>query len=149
MTNADKKHNYGNDAIKSLSDRLSMRLRPSNNLGTDDVQGAFHALKEIVDNSIDEVKSGFGDEVTITKHKDNFYSVHDSGRGVPMDWNNNEEKYNYELVFMTLNAGGKYNTEEDGILNFLKDLMVLELQPAPLRQSTLKLYHFVITIATS
>lgn len=122
MTNVDKKHNYGNDKIVSLSMKDSMRLRPSNNLGTDDVQGAFHALKEIVDNSIDEVKSGFGDEVVITKHKDNFYSVHDSGRGVPMDWNNNEEKHNYELVFMTLNAGGKYNTEEDGTFEFPKGL---------------------------
>ena len=108
--------------IKSLTQRESMRLRPSSNLGTDDVQGAFHALKEIVDNSIDEVKSGFGDEVVITRHKDNFYSVRDSGRGVPMDWNNNEEKYNYELVFMTLNAGGKYNTEEDGTFEFPKGL---------------------------
>lgn len=116
------KGNYGNENIRSLSDKDSMRLRPSNNLGSDDINGVFHALKEIVDNSIDEVKAGYGDEVVITKHKDQYYSVQDSGRGVPMDWNNNEEKYNYELVFMTLNAGGKYNTEEDGTFEFPKGL---------------------------
>lgn len=119
---SETKGNYGNDKIISLSPKDASRKRPATNLGSDDINGVFHALKEIVDNSIDEVKAGFGNEVVITKHKDNFYSVHDNGRGVPMDWNNREEKYNYELVFMTLNAGGKYNTEEDGTFEFPKGL---------------------------
>lgn len=109
---------YGNDSIKSLTDREAMRKNPSVNLGSDDVRGVFHTLKEIVGNSMDEVKAGFGDEVVITKHKDGFYSVKDSGRGVPLDFNIREDKYNYELVFMTLNAGGKYSTEEDGTFEF-------------------------------
>lgn len=114
--------NYGNDSIVSLTDKEAMRLRPANNLGSDDINGVFHALKEIVDNSIDEVKAGYGDKVVITKHKDGYYSVKDSGRGVPMDWSEREQKYNYELVFMTLNSGGKYNTEEDGTFEFPKGL---------------------------
>ena len=118
----NKANNYNNDTIVSLSDKEAMRLRPSSNLGSDDINGVFHALKEVVDNSIDEVKAGFGDVVVIKKEKDNFYTVQDSGRGVPMDWNTREEKYNYELVFMTLNAGGKYNTEEDGTFEFPKGL---------------------------
>lgn len=113
---------YGNDSIRALSDKEAMRLRPANNLGSDDINGVFQALKEIVDNSIDEVKSGYGNEVVISKCKDGFYSVKDSGRGVPMAWSNRESKYNYELVFMTLNAGGKYSTEEDGTFSFPKGL---------------------------
>lgn len=112
--------NYGNDSIRALSDKEAMRLRPANNLGSDDVTGAFQTLKEVVDNSIDELKAGYGSKVVITKHKDKSYSVQDSGRGVPMAYNSREEKYNYELVFMTLNSGGKYNTEEDGTFEYPK-----------------------------
>lgn len=114
--------NYGNDSIRALSDREAMRLRPANNLGSDDIRGVFHALKEVVDNSIDEVKAGYGDEVVITKHKDGYYSVKDSGRGVPMLWSEREQAYNYELVFLRLNSGGKYNTEEDGTFEWAKGL---------------------------
>lgn len=99
-----------------------MRLRPANNLGSDNIEGVFHTLKEIVDNSIDEVKAGYGDKVVITKHKDSFYSVKDNGRGVPMGYNSSEDRYNYELVFMTLSAGGKYNAEEDGTFEWQKGL---------------------------
>lgn len=106
--------NYGNDSIRALSDREAMRLRPANSLGSDDIHGVYHTLKEIVDNSIDEVKAGYGAEVVITKHENQYYSVKDSGRGVPLAWNPIEEKYNYELVFMQLNSGGKYSAEEDG-----------------------------------
>lgn len=110
--------NYGNDSIRALSDREAVRLRPANTLGSDDVSGAFHTVVEIVGNSVDEVKAGFGREVVITKHKDLSYSVKDSGRGVPLSWNSVEKKYNYELVFMQLNAGAKYTPEEDGTFEY-------------------------------
>lgn len=104
--------NYDNNSIRTRSDLVQMRTNPSLNLGTNDARGVLHAIKEIIDNSIDEVKSGYGEEVIITRYKDRSYSVQDFGRGVPVDWNEAEQKYNYELVFMTLNAGGKY--EEAG-----------------------------------
>lgn len=110
--------NYGNESIRSLTDREAVRLRPANTLGSDDVSGAFHTVVEIVGNSIDEVKAGFGKEVVITKHKDLSYSVRDSGRGVPLSFNKSEGKYNYELVFMSLHAGGKYSPEEDGTFEY-------------------------------
>lgn len=110
--------NYGNESIRALSDKEAMRLRPAVNLGSDDMKGVFQVLKEIVDNSMDEVKAGHGTEVIITKHKDNYYSVKDSGRGVPLDWSESQQKYNYELVFMTLNAGAKYSPEVDGTFTF-------------------------------
>lgn len=110
--------NYGNESIRSLTDKEAMRKHPSVNLGYGDEQGAFHTLKEIVGNSMDEVKAGFGEVVKVTKHKDGSYSVEDKGRGVPLDFNERENKYNYELVFMTLSAGGKYNTEEEGTFEF-------------------------------
>lgn len=110
--------NYGNESIRSLTDREAVRLRPANTLGSDDVSGAFHTVIEIVGNSIDEVKAGFGKEVVITKHKDLSYSVRDSGRGVPLSFNKSEGKYNYELVFMSLHAGGKYSPEEDGTFEY-------------------------------
>jgi DNA gyrase subunit B len=113
---------YGNESIRSLSDKEAVRLRPANILGSDDINGCFHCLIEIADNAIDEAKGGYGDKIIITKHKDNYYSVEDFGRGVPMDWNSIENKYNYELIFQTLYAGGKYTKNDDDAYAFAKGL---------------------------
>jgi DNA gyrase subunit B len=113
---------YGNESIRSLSDREAVRLRPANILGSDDINGCFHCLIEIADNALDEAKGGYGNKVIITKHKDNYYSVEDFGRGVPMDWNSVENKYNYELIFQTLYAGGKYEKNDDDAYAFAKGL---------------------------
>lgn len=115
-------NNYGNESIRSLSDKEAVRLRPANILGSDDINGCFQCLVEIADNAIDEAKGGYGNKVIITKHKDNYYSVEDFGRGVPMDWNSVENKYNYELIFQTLYAGGKYEKNEDDAYAFAKGL---------------------------
>lgn len=104
--------NYGNESIKSLSDKEAVRLRPANILGSDNAEGCFHCLVEIFDNAIDEVKGGYGDKVIITKYSDGSYRVKDYGRGVPMDWNDGEGKYNYELIFSQLYAGGKYDNKD-------------------------------------
>lgn len=114
--------NYTNESIRSLSDREAVRLRPANILGSDDINGCFHCLVEIVDNAVDEAKGGFGDRIIITKHKDNYYSVRDFGRGVPMDWNKTEGKFNYELIFQTLYAGGKYVKDDGKGYEFAKGL---------------------------
>ena len=113
---------YGNESIRSLSDREAVRLRPANILGSDDINGCFQCLVEIADNALDEAKANFGNKVIITKHKDNYYSVEDFGRGVPMDWNSVENKYNYELIFQTLYAGGKYEKNDDDAYAFAKGL---------------------------
>ena len=113
---------YGNESIRSLSDREAVRLRPANILGSDDINGCFHCLIEIADNALDEAKGGYGNKIIITKHKDNYYSVEDFGRGVPMDWNSVENKYNYELIFQTLYAGGKYEKNDDDAYAFAKGL---------------------------
>lgn len=110
--------NYTNDSIRALSDKEAMRMNPSVNLGADDVKGVYHTLKEIVGNSMDEAKSGYGDEIVVVKHSDGSYSVEDKGRGVPLDFNLRENRYNYELVFMYLNSGAKYEKEKDGNFEF-------------------------------
>lgn len=113
---------YNNESIKSLSDREAVRLRPANILGSDGVEGCFHCLIEIFDNAIDEAKGGHGDEITIKRFKDGSYSVQDKGRGVPMDFNKSEDKFNYELIFGTLYAGGKYSSDENDSYAFSKGL---------------------------
>lgn len=102
--------NYGNKSISSLKDEQQVRQRPAVIFGTNDIQGCAHAIFEIIANSIDEAREGYGDLIEISITEDNEVTVKDNGRGVPMDWNENEEKYNWELVFCTLYASGKYDS---------------------------------------
>lgn len=103
---------YGNESIKKLSDKDAVRLRPANILGSDNIDGCFHGFIEIADNSLDELKAKHGEKIIFTIYKDGSYSVEDFGRGVPMAFNKYEQKYNYELVFMSLYGGGKYDNKE-------------------------------------
>ena len=64
---------------------------------------------EILSNSIDEAREGFGNIIEVTRHKDHSVMVRDYGRGIPLDYNEKEERYNWELVFCELYAGGKYD----------------------------------------
>lgn len=103
--------NYGNMSISSLKDEQQVRQRPAVIFGTNDAQGCGHAVFEIIANSIDEAREGYGNRIEVTITPDNEITVSDNGRGVPMDWNENEQKFNWELVFCTLYASGKYNTD--------------------------------------
>lgn len=103
---------YNNDSITSLKGADRVRMRPGVMLGSDDLAGAFHAFKEVLGNSLDESRAGFGDRVTVTLYKDGSLSVEDHGRGVPMDWNAKEGRFNWQLVFDELYAGGKYDDTE-------------------------------------
>ncbi|WP_182006233.1 toprim domain-containing protein [Priestia aryabhattai] len=103
---------YGNDSIRSLSEKDKVRLNPANILGADNVEGCFHCFIEVADNSLDELKAGYGDKIEVKIHKDGYYSVEDFGRGVPMAWNEREQRYNYELVYMQLYSGGKYEDKK-------------------------------------
>lgn len=104
---------YDDSSIKSLKGAERVRKRPAVMLGTDDIKGAFHTFKEIVDNALDEARAGFGDRVKVIYHKDKSITVRDYGRGVPMGWNENEQRYNWDLVFNELYAGGKYEDDDD------------------------------------
>ena len=108
-----KKQTYGNNSISSLKGADRVRLRPAVIFGSDDAKGSRHTLFEILSNSVDEAKSGYGSVILITKHRDFSWTIQDYGRGIPLDWNDNEQRYNWELVLCEMYAGGKYNLGED------------------------------------
>ena len=99
---------YGNDSISSLKGADRVRKRPGVIFGSNGLDGCEHAMFEILSNSIDEAKEGFGTLITVTRFRDKSIEVADSGRGIPLDYNPKEERYNWELVFCELYAGGKY-----------------------------------------
>lgn len=104
-----KKQEYGNDSIRSLKGAARVRTRPAVIFGSDGLEGCQHSIFEILSNSIDEARQGFGKEITITRFADNSVEVEDKGRGIPVDYNTREERFNWELVFCEMYAGGKYN----------------------------------------
>ena len=106
--------NYGQSAITSLKNEDQVRKRPAVIFGTNDEYGAAHGVYEIIANSIDEARAGFGKTIRINVWKDGTVEVADDGRGVPMGWNESEKKYNWELVFCTLYASGKYDSSNYG-----------------------------------
>ncbi len=103
---------YGNDSISQLKGADRVRKRPGVIFGSDGLDGCQHAVFEILSNSIDEAREGFGSVITLTRYADRSIEVEDFGRGCPMDWNANEKRYNWELVFCELYAGGKYANNE-------------------------------------
>ena len=112
------KNEYGNDSISSLKGADRVRKRPAVIFGSDGIEGCEHSIFEILSNSIDEAREGFGNKIIVTKYKDNSVEIEDFGRGIPVDYNQSEEKYNWELVFCELYAGGKYNTNSEGSYEF-------------------------------
>ena len=110
--------NYGNDSISQLKGADRVRKRPGVIFGSDGLDGCEHAVFEILSNSIDEAREGYGDLITLTYYKDRSIEVSDFGRGCPLDWNPNEKRFNWELVFCELYAGGKYNNLSGGDYEF-------------------------------
>ena len=106
---AVKKQEYGNDSISSLKGADRVRKRPAVIFGSDGLEGCQHAVFEILSNSIDEAREGHGRLITVTRHADHSIEVEDMGRGCPVDWNEKEQRYNWELVYCELYAGGKYD----------------------------------------
>lgn len=107
-----KKTNYGNESISSLKGADRVRKRPAVIFGSDGIEGCTHSIFEILSNSIDEAREGHGSLINVTYFEDHSVEIEDFGRGIPVDFNNNEQKYNWELVFCELYAGGKYNNQE-------------------------------------
>ena len=101
--------NYGNESISLLEGAERVRKRPGVIFGSDGLDGCEHAVFEILSNSIDEAREGHGKVITLTHYADGSIEVEDNGRGCPVDWNPKEKRYNWELVYCELYAGGKYN----------------------------------------
>lgn len=112
------KKTYDDNSIKQLKGPDQVRLRPGVIFGSDGLDGCCHAVFEILSNSIDEAREGYGKEITVTKYLDKSIEVEDHGRGIPIDFNQNEQKYNWELVFCTLYAGGKYDNNSGDSYSF-------------------------------
>ena len=107
-----QKRNYGNESISALKGADRVRKRPGVIFGSDGLEGCEHAVFEILSNAIDEAREGHGSLIVATRFEDGSIQVEDQGRGCPVDWNEKEQKYNWELVFCELYAGGKYNNLE-------------------------------------
>ena len=105
---AKKVQKYDNSSISMLKGEERVRKRPAVIFGSDDLEGCKHAVFEILSNAIDEAREGHGDTVIVTRYEDNSVEVEDFGRGCPVDWNEKEQRYNWELVFCEMYAGGKY-----------------------------------------
>ena len=105
---------YGNDSISQLKGADRVRKRPGVIFGSDGLDGCEHAVFEILSNAIDEAREGYGELITLTYFEDRSIEVEDNGRGCPMDWNPNEKRFNWELVFCELYAGGKYKNADGG-----------------------------------
>ena len=104
-----KKQTYGNESISSLKGADRVRRRPAVIFGSDGVEGCEHSIFEILSNAIDEAREGYGREITVTRYRDRSVEIEDHGRGCPVDYNPKEQRYNWELAFCELYAGGKYN----------------------------------------
>ena len=109
-----KKAEYGNESISSLKGADRVRKRPGVIFGSDGLDGCEHAVFEILSNSIDEAREGFGDRIIVSRYADGSIEVEDFGRGIPVDYNQAEQRYNWELVFCELYAGGKYKNDAGG-----------------------------------
>ena len=109
-----KKAEYGVESITSLKGADRVRKRPGVIFGSDGLEGCEHSIFEIISNSIDEAREGHGDKIVVTRFTDGSVEVQDFGRGIPVDYNPKEKKFNWELVFCELYAGGKYDTNDGG-----------------------------------
>ncbi len=108
-----KQEQYGNSSISMLKDEDRVRKRPAVIFGSDDLEGCKHAVFEILSNAIDEAREGHGDTIIVTRYEDHSLEVEDFGRGCPVDFNEKEQRYNWELVFCEMYAGGKMDSKGD------------------------------------
>ena len=108
-----KQATYGNESISSLKGADRVRKRPAVIFGSDGIEGCEHSIFDIMSNSIDEAREGYGSRIIVTRYEDQSVEVEDFGRGIPVDYNTKEQRFNWELLFCELYAGGKYNNDAD------------------------------------
>ena len=109
----DTAKQYNDQSIVSLKGKDRVRKKPAVIFGSDGLEGCEHSIFEILSNSVDEAREGYGKEIIVTAFLDKSIKVEDFGRGVPLGYNEREGKYNWELVYCELYAGGKYNNNAD------------------------------------
>ena len=107
-----RKNDYNDESIVQLKGPDKVRLRPGVIFGSDGLDGCQHAIFEILSNSIDEAREGHGNKIIVTRYQDQSVEVEDFGRGMPVGYNQREQRFNWELIFCELYAGGKYNTNQ-------------------------------------
>ncbi len=112
------KSEYTNDSITSLKGAERVRKRPAVIFGSDSIEGCEHAVFEILSNAIDEAREGYGNKIVVTRYQDGAIEIADTGRGIPVDYNEREQRYNWELAFCELYAGGKYNNDTNETYEF-------------------------------
>ena len=112
MAGKKQTQQYDNTSIQSLKGADRVRKRPAVIFGSDGIEGCQHSVFEILSNSIDEAREGHGSKIIVTRYKDGSVSIEDFGRGIPVDYNEREKCYNWELVFCELYAGGKYQNND-------------------------------------
>ena len=104
---------YGDNSISSLKGAARVREKPEVIFGSRDLEGCIHAFFEILSNSVDEARAGFGKVIQVTAFSDRSIQVEDFGRGIPLGYNEKEGRYNWDLIFCELYAGGKYKGAKD------------------------------------
>ena len=104
---------YNNQSISMLKGADRVRKRPAVIFGSDGLEGCEHSFFEILSNAVDEAREGYGSEIVVTVWRDHTLQVEDFGRGVPLGYNEKEQRYNWELVYCELYAGGKYNNNDE------------------------------------
>ena len=112
------RNDYDSQSITSLKGAERVRKRPAVIFGSDGIEGCKHAFFEILSNSIDEAREGYGKKINVTVYSDLSIKIEDFGRGVPLGWNEKEGRYNWELVYCELYAGGKYNNINGGVYEY-------------------------------
>ena len=113
-----KKETYDNESLTLLKNEERVRKRPAVIFGSDGLDGCFHSFFEILSNAIDEAREGYGKVIEVTRFKDKSIEVRDYGRGIPLDYNQKEQRFNWELVYCELYAGGKYNNNDGGTYEY-------------------------------
>ncbi|MDR2525436.1 MAG: DNA topoisomerase [Oscillospiraceae bacterium] len=122
-----KKREYGNDSITMLKGAERVRKRPAVIFGSDGLEGCEHAVFEIISNGVDEARQGHGDKIVVTRFADGSIEVQDFGRGIPVEFNEGEQRWNWDLCFCELYAGGKYDSNEGGSYTYALGLNGLGL----------------------
>ncbi len=115
---AARKQKYDNESISSLKGADRVRKRPAVIFGSDGLEGCEHSVFEIISNSLDESREGYGKKIVITRFLDHSIEVEDFGRGIPVDYNNSEQEYNWKLLFCEMYAGGKYDNNSGSTYEF-------------------------------